>query len=106
MRGRNLSSNRAAVAGIRTGDAKASGARINVCIKAEAVDVSRTARLDKDCLPDAAGGRVPTPLFAHRLLVIVHRVLDAQDQPPVTRSIRRFLQGVGQVEFKGRITAL
>src|ERR1051325_8374857 len=47
-------------------------------MNSEALDEAAAARLDEHGLPDAARGRVPFPLFADGLLVIVHPVLDAQ----------------------------
>src|SRR5579883_1081021 len=41
--------------------------------------MSLAARLQVNGLPDAARGCVPAPLLADRLLGVVHRVLDPQD---------------------------
>ena len=68
------------------------------------------ARLDKNGLPDAAGGGVPAPLFADGLLVIIHRVLNAEDDErgaphpgPLPRAQRE--KSVRQIKFEGRIAA-
>ena len=60
------------------------------------------ARLEVNCLPDAAGGRVPAPLLAHRLLRVVHRVFHAQDQQPSFTSAAG-VQRFGQVELEGGV---
>ena len=66
---------------------------------AKAVDVRTGPRFDEDRLPDAADGGVPTPLFADRLLVIVHGIFHAQHQQPCAPAIVAG-QRVGQIELE------
>ena len=62
------------------------------------------ARLQINGLPNAAGGGVPAPLFSHRLLGVVHRVFDAQDDEREAFA-RLFLQGVRQIKLKRSVAA-
>jgi hypothetical protein len=43
-------------------------------------------------------------LFAHRLLVVIHRIFHAKDDRAVTRSVRERFESVGDIEFARQIT--
>ena len=74
---------------------------------AEGQQVRGVARLEEDGLPDAAGRRVPAPLFADGLLGVVHRVFHAQHDHRAGKPVRvRLAEGVGQVELERRVAAL
>ena len=46
----------------------------------EPLDELRRARLDENRLPNSARAAVPAPLFADRLLVIIHRIFDPEHE--------------------------
>jgi hypothetical protein len=56
---------------------EASGLRVDVRLDAKFDDVRGVARFEEHCLPDPAGAGVPAPLFADRLLLVVHQIFDA-----------------------------
>src|SRR5437879_1221264 len=70
------------------------------------MNMGGTAWLDKNGLPDSARGRVPAPLLAHRLLVVIHRIFDSEHQPTAPTPIAQFRQSLRQIEFKRRVAAL
>src|SRR5437762_12763138 len=62
------------------------------------------AWLEIDGLPNAARGRVPTPLFAYRLLGIVHRIFDPEHDHPLALPVALF-ERLGDVKFERVIAA-
>ena len=50
----------------------------NIGYNPKGSDMRLASRFKENSLPDAAGRGVPTPLFAHGLLGILHRIFDPQ----------------------------
>ena len=65
----------------------------------------RRAWLDKNSLPDSARAAVPPPLFPHGLLVVLHSIFYANDDPPTELSVGVPLERVSQIEFERCKTA-
>src|SRR5205085_3620414 len=83
---------------------EASGSRLNIGADTKGADVRFVPRFKIDRLPDAAGGGVPIPLLAYRLLGVVHRLLDPQDDQRLAPT-RHIGQSFREIEFERRITA-
>jgi len=86
-------------------DFKAGVTGVDVGGNPKAIDVNRRARFEPDCLPNAAGGGVPFPLFADGLLGIVHRILNADHERGVLIAVVGGFERVGDVEFVREIAA-
>src|SRR5690349_20123368 len=56
-------------------------------------------------LPDATGGRVPTPLFADGLLGVFHRILHPEDNPGNMPGLG-IAERLAQIELERCITTL
>src|SRR5690606_7812158 len=78
---------------------------IDVRCDPEMIDVNHGSWFYEYSLPDAAGRRVPAPLFADGLLVVVHRILDAENnQLPRTGGARRG-ERIREIELERNIAA-
>jgi hypothetical protein len=62
---------------------------IDISRDSEMINMGDRSWLDEDSLPDAACRRVPAPLFSDRLLVIIHRILDPQNDQGNSIASRR-----------------
>ena len=58
---------------------KVRGFFVDVGINTKRINERIFARFQINRLPDAAGGRVPMPLFSDGLLAIIHRIFHAQN---------------------------
>src|SRR5437867_1342792 len=106
-----------AVLRIHAADAELSHSFVDVAQDLKRPNVRRVAGLEIDRLPNPTGGGVPSPLLAHRLLGVVHRIFDAQYQKsmaaPTPRALLRArlsgraslsrFQRFGQIKLKRRV---
>ena len=86
-------------------DAERRFVRLAIGRDLEALDERPSARFQKHRLPDAAHAAVPTPLFADRLLAVLHRVFHAEDDRAPKLALGRSLERIRQIEFERQITA-
>ena len=73
---------------------------------AKTINVRNVPGLDENGLPNTAGGGVPAPLFSHRLLGVIHRVLNAQDQLTGTCAIGLRFERISKIKLERSVTAL